>query len=68
MLNAKYQAKIRAKQLDTKRRKLKEDLEAREEAHRKSLIHGKDNRTDEQRLQVFGLFNYLCYRFIERCF
>ncbi|XP_046741404.1 dnaJ homolog subfamily C member 17 [Diprion similis] len=52
VINAKLQAKLRSKQLDSKRKKLKEDLEAREEAYRKSQIQGGDTKTDEQRLQA----------------
>ncbi|XP_012265289.2 dnaJ homolog subfamily C member 17 isoform X3 [Athalia rosae] len=51
VLNAKHQAKLRTKQLDSKRKKLKEDLEAREEAYRNSQKHG-DVKSDEQKLQA----------------
>lgn len=49
VLNARHQAKLRTSQLDAKRKKFKEDLEAREEAYKKSL--NKTVKTDEQKLK-----------------
>lgn len=39
IIKAKQQAKIRHQQMDAKRRKFQDDLEAREEAHRLAQLH-----------------------------
>lgn len=49
---ARKQAKERIKVYDAKRRKLKEDLEAREEAYRRTLDPTYDTKTDEERLKA----------------
>lgn len=48
VLNAKLQAKLRIKEFDAKRRKLKEDLEAREDAYRRSTTV--DVKSDKDKL------------------
>ncbi|CAD6241005.1 GSCOCG00009060001-RA-CDS [Cotesia congregata] len=49
ILNAKIQAKLNNAKLDSKRRKLKEDLEAREEAYRLSQLNKQQSfKTDEE--------------------
>ncbi|KAK0073992.1 hypothetical protein PV325_008912 [Microctonus aethiopoides] len=50
VFNARKQAKLRITQLDSKRRKFKEDLEAREEAYRRSQVNTAA-RSDEQKLK-----------------
>lgn len=54
VLNAKKAAKLRHRELDSKRRKLKEELEARERQAEESAkhYHSFDRKTDEQKLQV----------------
>ncbi|PNF23592.1 DnaJ subfamily C member 17, partial [Cryptotermes secundus] len=53
VLNAKKAAKLRHRELDSKRRKLKEELEAREQQAEKfaKQYHGYISKTDEQKLQ-----------------
>ncbi|KAJ8673713.1 hypothetical protein QAD02_004975 [Eretmocerus hayati] len=53
IVNARIQAKLRVKELDSKRKKFKDDLEAREEAFRRSL--NKDYvsaQTDEEKFKA----------------
>ncbi|XP_017883131.1 dnaJ homolog subfamily C member 17 isoform X2 [Ceratina calcarata] len=50
VLNARLQAKLRIKEFDAKRRKLKEDLEAREDAYRRSTTA--DFKSDKEKLQA----------------
>ncbi|XP_076666942.1 dnaJ homolog subfamily C member 17 [Andrena cerasifolii] len=52
VINAKYQAKLRVRELDAKRRKLKEDLEAREDAYNRSLNPEYSNKSDKDKLRV----------------
>ncbi|KZC06451.1 DnaJ like protein subfamily C member 17 [Dufourea novaeangliae] len=52
VINAKSQAKIRAKEFDAKRRKLKEDLEAREDAYQRSLNKKSSTNSDKDKLQA----------------
>ncbi|XP_076762575.1 dnaJ homolog subfamily C member 17 isoform X2 [Xylocopa sonorina] len=52
VVNAKYQAKLRAKQYDSKRMKLKEDLEARENAYRQSSNVDYNVKSDKDKLQA----------------
>ncbi|XP_076657268.1 dnaJ homolog subfamily C member 17 [Halictus rubicundus] len=52
VINAKLQAKLRTKELDTKRRKLKEDLEAREDAYKRSLDTNRSTSNDEDKLRA----------------
>lgn len=52
VINAKYQAKLRVKELDAKRKKLKEDLEARENACKRSSNLEHDIKSDKARLQA----------------
>ena len=77
MLNGKKAAKLRHRELDDKRKKLKEDLEARERVATEANAAAKklDSRTDEEKLQVcrkqesLFLFNYLSFSFIcQQCF
>lgn len=54
VLNGKKAAKLRHRELDEKRKKLKEDLEARERvaSETKNADKKLDTRTDEEKLQV----------------
>ncbi|XP_043515224.1 dnaJ homolog subfamily C member 17 [Frieseomelitta varia] len=52
VVNAKYQAKLRAKEFDSKRKKLKEDLEARENAYKESLNTDSNFKSDKDKLQA----------------
>ena len=52
VINAKYQAKLRVKELDAKRKKLKEDLEAREDAYKRSLNSDYNIKNDKAKLQA----------------
>ncbi|XP_011141931.1 dnaJ homolog subfamily C member 17 isoform X2 [Harpegnathos saltator] len=52
VIAARKQAKERVKEFDAKRRKLKEDLEAREEAYKKTLDPTYNTKSDEERLKV----------------
>ena len=52
VINAKHQAKLRVRELDAKRRKLKEDLEAREDAYNRSLNPEYSNKSDKDKLRV----------------
>ncbi|XP_078034917.1 dnaJ homolog subfamily C member 17 [Augochlora pura] len=52
VINAKYLATLRTKELDAKRRKLKEDLEAREGAYKQSLYSKYPTNNDEYKLQA----------------
>ncbi|XP_043277176.1 dnaJ homolog subfamily C member 17 [Venturia canescens] len=52
VLKARHQAKLRATQYDTKRKKLKDDLEAREEAYRQSQNPNFSSKSDEQKLKA----------------
>lgn len=58
---ARKQAKERIKVYDAKRRKLKEDLEAREEAYRRTLDPTYNAKSDEERLKVcnLSLFSFI---------
>ncbi|CAL1674139.1 unnamed protein product [Lasius platythorax] len=49
---ARKQAKERVREFDAKRRKLKEDLEAREEAYKRSLDPTYNTKSDEERLKA----------------
>ncbi|KAG5331861.1 DJC17 protein, partial [Acromyrmex charruanus] len=49
---ARKQAKERVRQFDAKRKKLKEDLEAREEAYKRSLDPKSDTKSDEERTKA----------------
>ncbi|KAG7204222.1 hypothetical protein KM043_002052 [Ampulex compressa] len=49
---ARHQAKLRVKEFDSKRKKLKDDLEAREEAYRRSLYTNGSSTNDERKLQA----------------
>lgn len=49
IINAKHQAKLRAKEFDSRRKKLKEDLETRENAYKIDS----DIKKDKDKLQVF---------------
>lgn len=55
VIAARKQAKERVRVLDAKRKKFKEDLEAREEAYKKSLDPTYGTRTDEERLKVYSV-------------
>lgn len=46
---------------DAKRRKLKEDLEAREEAYKRTLDPTYNTKSDEERLKVYNFFFYILY-------
>ncbi|KAK9296438.1 hypothetical protein QLX08_009584 [Tetragonisca angustula] len=52
VVNAKHQAKLRAKEFDSKRKKLKEDLEARENAYKESLNTDSNFKSDKDKLQA----------------
>jgi hypothetical protein len=54
VLNAKKAAKLRHRELDSKRRRLKEELEARERKAEESTKQYRSfsTKTDEQKLQV----------------
>jgi len=52
VLKARHQTKLRLAQYDSKRRKLKDDLEAREEAHRRSQAGSRNPSSDEQKLKA----------------
>ncbi|CAK9809193.1 DnaJ homolog subfamily C member 17 [Anthophora plagiata] len=52
IIDAKYQAKLRVKEFDSKRKKLKEDLEAREEAYKRSLDVVYNVQSDKDKLQA----------------
>ncbi|XP_054011594.1 dnaJ homolog subfamily C member 17 [Hylaeus anthracinus] len=52
VLNAKHQAKLRTKEFDAKRKKLKEDLEAREDAYKRSLNPESSTKSDKDKLQA----------------
>ncbi|XP_043255184.1 dnaJ homolog subfamily C member 17 [Colletes gigas] len=52
VINAKHQAVQRTKEFDAKRKKLKEDLEAREDAYKRSLNSESSTKRDEDKLQV----------------
>lgn len=52
VIAARKQAKERVKEFDAKRRKLKEDLEAREEAYKRTLDPTYNAKSDEERLKV----------------
>nr|XP_050862655.1 dnaJ homolog subfamily C member 17 [Vespula vulgaris] len=49
VLTARYQSKLRTKELSAKRKKFKEDLEAREEAY-KNISNNKRSLTEEEKL------------------
>jgi hypothetical protein len=59
VLNAKKAAKLRHRELDSKRRKLKEELEARERQAEESAKQYRSftRKTDEQKLQVTDTFS-----------
>lgn len=59
VLNGKKAAKLRHRELDEKRKKLKEDLEAREKvaSETKNAEKKLDTRTDEEKLQVSNYFH-----------
>ncbi|XP_031825421.1 dnaJ homolog subfamily C member 17 [Nomia melanderi] len=52
VINAKHQAKLRAREFDAKRKKLKEDLEAREDAYKQSLYPKSSRNNDEDKLRA----------------
>ncbi|XP_076283910.1 dnaJ homolog subfamily C member 17 [Lasioglossum baleicum] len=52
VINAKLQAKLRTKELDTKRRKFKEDLEAREDAYKRSVNSNCSTNNDKDKLRA----------------
>lgn len=52
VLNARQQAKERVKEFDAKRKKFKDDLEAREEAYQRSLNVSSYEKNDEHKLQA----------------
>lgn len=52
VLNARLQAKQRIKEYDAKRRKFKDDLEAREQAYQRSLNVNSYEKTDKHKLQA----------------
>lgn len=52
VIAAKKQAKERVRQFDAKRKKLKEDLEAREEAYKRSLDPTYNTKSDEEQLKA----------------
>ncbi|KOC63342.1 DnaJ like protein subfamily C member 17 [Habropoda laboriosa] len=52
VINAKYQAKLRVKEFDSKRKKLKEDLEAREKAYKQTLDADYNVQCDKDKLQA----------------
>lgn len=54
---ARKQAKERVKTFDARRKKFKEDLEAREEAYRRSLDPTYNSKSDEERLKVRNQFD-----------
>ena len=58
VLNAKKAAKLRHRELDSKRQKLKEELEARERQAEESAKQYRNfaTKTDEEKLQVTGEF------------
>lgn len=58
VLNAKKAAKLRHRELDSKRQKLKEELEARERRAEESAKQYRNfaTKTDEEKLQVTGEF------------
>jgi hypothetical protein len=59
VLSAKKAAKLRHRELDSKRRRLKEELEARERQAEESAkqYHSFTRKTDEQKLQVTDKFS-----------
>lgn len=52
VIAARQQAKERIREFDAKRRKYKEDLEAREEAYKRSLDPTYNTKSDEERLKA----------------
>ena len=58
VLNAKKAAKLRHRELDSKRQKLKEELEARERQAEEAAKQYRNfaTKTDEEKLQVTGEF------------
>lgn len=52
---ARKQAKERIKVFDSKRKKFKEELEAREEAFKRSLDPTFNRKCEEERLKVWNL-------------
>lgn len=71
VINAKYQAKQRVRELDAKRRKLKEDLEAREDAYNRSLNSEYSNKSDKDKLRVRSLLYFASLSelfFLHPCF
>lgn len=52
VITARKQAAERVKEFDVKRKKLKEDLEAREEAYKRSLDPTYNTKSDEERLKA----------------
>lgn len=52
---ARKQAKERVRQFDAKRKKLKEDLEAREEAYKRSCDPVPESKSDKERMMVYYL-------------
>lgn len=52
VIAARKQAKERIREFDAKRRKFKEDLEAREEAYKRSLNPTCDTKSDEEQLKA----------------
>ncbi|XP_076235425.1 dnaJ homolog subfamily C member 17 isoform X2 [Calliopsis andreniformis] len=52
VINAKHQAALRVKEFDAKRKRLKEDLEAREDAYKKSLNLQHSNKSDKDKLRA----------------
>lgn len=63
-LAARKQAKERVKQFDAKRKKLKEDLEAREEAYRKSCESAPKTKSDDEQIKVWSQFNFVIIHFL----
>lgn len=63
VIAARKQAKERIKVYDAKRRKLKEDLEAREEAYKRTLDPTYNTKSDEERLKVYNFF-FIFYIYI----
>ncbi|OAD58376.1 DnaJ like protein subfamily C member 17 [Eufriesea mexicana] len=52
VINAKYQAELRSREFDSKRKKLKEDLEARENAYKRSINTDFNIKSDKEKLQA----------------
>lgn len=64
VIAARKQAKERVKEFDAKRRKFKEDLEAREEAFKRTLDPTYNAKSDEERLKVYSQIAQFYHNFL----